>query len=92
MQCSPMADTGMSMTASLLRQCRLLAGAELLGIGELQEVVVFLLGEPLPSALDGALDASVVALDGSPRSTSSLDHRARDRCCFSVTTGSARSV
>ena len=42
----------------------LLASAELVGVGEAQQLVVLLFGEPFPSPLDGALDASVVALDG----------------------------
>src|SRR5439155_16441222 len=41
----------------------LLALAELRRVGEVQEIVVLLLGEPFPSGLDGALHASVLALD-----------------------------
>ncbi len=42
----------------------LLARAELVRAGEVQQLVVFLLGESLPSSLDGALHPSVFALDG----------------------------
>ena len=42
----------------------LLTGAEFLRFGEVQQFIVFLFGEPLPSSLDGALDPSVFAIDG----------------------------
>lgn len=57
-------DLGVPDNRARVGQRDLLAGAELLGVGKRQQVVVFLFGESLPSALDGALDASVVALDG----------------------------
>src|SRR5262245_64973624 len=46
-----------------VRQRHLLALGEPGRLGEVQEVVVFLFGQPLPSGLDGALYASVFALD-----------------------------
>ena len=42
----------------------LLAGAELVGVGEGQQLVVLRFGQSFPSPLDGALDASVVTIDG----------------------------
>ncbi len=42
----------------------LLPLGELVRVGEVQQLVVFLFGQSLPSSLDGALDPSVFAIDG----------------------------
>ena len=57
-------DVGIPDDRARVGQRRLLAGAERVRVGEAQQLVVFRFGQPFPSPLDGALDASVVALDG----------------------------
>ena len=57
-------DLGIPNDGAGVGQRRLLARAELLRVGEVQQLVVFLLGESFPSSLDGALDASIFAVDG----------------------------
>ena len=44
-------------------QRHLLALREPVGIGEVEELLVFLFGQALPSSLDGTLDPSVLALN-----------------------------
>jgi hypothetical protein len=56
-------DVGIPDDRARVGQRRLLARAELLGVRERQQLVVLLFGQAFPSALDGALDASVVARD-----------------------------
>ena len=42
----------------------LLPLGEFVRVGEVQQLVVFLFGQSLPSSLDGALDPSVLTFDG----------------------------
>src|SRR6185436_13307633 len=56
-------DLGVPDDGACVGQRRLLPLAELRRLREVKEIVVLFLGEPLPSGLDGALDASVLALD-----------------------------
>ena len=37
---------------------------KLIRVGEVQQVIVFVLGQTLPSSLDGSLDASILTIDG----------------------------
>jgi hypothetical protein len=45
-------------------QCDLFALRKLVRLREIQQVVVLVLGQTVPSSLDGSLDSSVPAIDG----------------------------
>ena len=57
-------DPGVPDDGAGVRESNLLPLGELVRLGEVQQLVVLLLGESLPSRLDGSLDPSVLALDG----------------------------
>jgi len=57
-------DVGIPDDCACIGERRLLPGAEFFRVGEVQQLVVLLFGEALPSSLDGALDASIFAIDG----------------------------
>ena len=56
-------DLGIPDDGAGVGQGDLLALGEPVGVGEVQQFIVLLFGESLPSSLDGSLDPSVFALD-----------------------------
>ena len=56
-------DVGIPSDGAGVSQRNFFSFGELVRVGEVQELVVLLFGEAFPSALDGALDPSVVAVD-----------------------------
>jgi hypothetical protein len=56
-------DIGIPGDRAGIGQRNLFALAEPVRFGKVQELIIFFFGEALPSSLDGALNASILALD-----------------------------